>query len=263
MQGGVVVVEHKPLVGQFVERGCQLRVDGVAGEPLDDQLDDVVPFEHAGIFIFSGGGGAAEVVGQPGNVLIGGIGGERLQVHIHYVGRGVYHGMFLHRGGVSAGAISRAVQTIQTVKIGVQPGLGREEHVLDVQAQHGHQPQLFHLVVEVCVGAVELGGSQISRPRGVDHSQTQQMKGHGSGGKDSRTPAWGLSLGQSPPKQRPQQESGQKEEKQQGKGCGDGRQNYACIVAQTVAGRGLQGAEGVVGLEGVLGNQFSGKQHGK
>ena len=208
MQSGVVVVEHKAFVGQLIKGGSQLRVDGVAGEPLNDQLDDVVPLKHAGVFIFSGGGGAAEVVGQPGNVLIGGVGGERLQVHIHYVGRGVYHGLFLHRGSVPAGAISRAVQTIQTIKVGVQPGLGREEHVLDVQAQHGHQPQLLHLVVEVCVGAVELGGSQISRPRSVDHGQPQQMKGHSSGGKDSRTPAWGLSLGQSPPKQRPQQEGG-------------------------------------------------------
>ena len=55
MEGGVVVVEDKALVGQLVECGGALLVDGVAREALQHQLNYIVPLEHTGVLIFPGG----------------------------------------------------------------------------------------------------------------------------------------------------------------------------------------------------------------
>ena len=91
VEGGVVVVEDKALVGQLIQGGGELGVDGVAGEALQHQFDDVVPLKHAGVLVLFCGGDTAEVIGQPLDIVILPVLGQGGQVHIHHVGGGVDH----------------------------------------------------------------------------------------------------------------------------------------------------------------------------
>ena len=89
------------------------------------------------------------------------------------------------------------------------------------------------------------------------------MKYHRPGGKKQ-----GAAAGRPPlrPKvfgQQGQQEGGQEQQDQQRQGGPEGGEQNAGVVPQSVAGGSFQGAEGVVGLEGALGEKLRGKQQGE
>ena len=72
MEGGVVVVEDKALVGQLVEGWGQLRVDGVAGEALQHQLDHVVALQENGQTVgFNAYFSLAQQLGRKGYNVLG------------------------------------------------------------------------------------------------------------------------------------------------------------------------------------------------
>lgn len=135
--------------------------------------------------------------------------------------------------------------------------------MLYIQTQHGHQPQLFHLVLQIGVGGIEFGWGEVSRPGGVDHSQAKQVEHHRPSGKKQGAAAGRPLLRQKAFGQQSQQEGGQEKQDQQRQGGPEGREQNAGVVAQPVVGGGLQGAEGIVGLKGALGEKLGGKQQGE
>lgn len=265
VQGGVVIVEHKALVGHLPQGGGELRVQGVAGEALQHEEDHVVPLKHAGVLVLVCGGDAVKVVGQPLDVPVGSALRHRLQVHVHHIGGGVHHRGGAGRrilvplprrvGGSGAGIHRQAGEVI------VQQVARRYKLVLEVQPEHGHQPQLLHLVVQVGVHPVELLRGQIPAPGQVDRPQAQQVEDrrgrHQHAGKaDVRAGKEEHPAAQDAHKQSGQQH--QQDERDVGHHLFHDDRG---IVRQVIARRHAQGTKGIEVLEDLLGDHLHNVDH--
>ena len=213
VEGGVVVVEYEALVGQLIEGGGQLRVDGVAGKALHHDLDDVIPLEHPGVLVFVGGGDAVEIVCQPSHTIAGRGLCQGGQIHVHHVGGCVDHRLLLGRffrfrwcggagrvGPASAPAIVGTAQPLDGAEVVAQIAFWWDDHVLHIQAQHGPKPQLLHLVINGAVHLVEGAGRQIPLPGEMDDPNPQQMEcGRRGQGESGKSPV-GMQVAYYPPK---------------------------------------------------------------
>ena len=261
VEGGVVVVEHKALMGQLVEGWGELRVDDIAGKTLQHQLDYVVALKHTGILVLPGGRDAVEVLGQPFDLLVGAVLRQGGKVNVHHVGRGVDHRARVHnlrasRLSAAAGAGGAGIRDSDIAEIGVHVGLRREDLVLHVQPKHGQKPQLLHLIVNVGVHLIEPGRGQVPLPGQADHPQAQHMKNHTAAqhqaGKADVEPL----KAHQPSAQDAHQDGGQEHNQDNGKLLQHGGNNHVGVVGEPVVGRGAQRAGAVISLQNGLGNHL-------
>ena len=89
MKRRIEIIEHKALMGQLPKRWCQFLADSISGKPFRRHKDHVITLERSRIFILIGGRLAVKILTEPGNIIVGGIGRQRLQIYIHHIGRGI------------------------------------------------------------------------------------------------------------------------------------------------------------------------------
>ncbi len=251
-------------MGQLIQGGGQLRVDDVAGEALQGEKDHVVPLEHAGVLVLLRGGHAVEVVAQPLDVLVGGPLRQGAQIHVHHVGRGVDHRAGI-LGGV-AGAVPGAAavpQVADGAEVGIQIALHRDDHVLHIQAEHGQQAKLLHLVVGVGIHFIELAGGHVPTPGQVYHAQSHQVEDHHARRQHAgQLPVVPLKA-QQPPAEDGQEQGWQEEYHDDGHAAAHGGGDHIGVVRQLVVRRRAQGAEGVIGLQNLLSDHLHHKDKGE
>ena len=133
--------------------------------------------------------------------------------------------------------------------------------MLHIQPEHGEQPQLFHLVVNVGVHPVEGLGSQVTLPGQADDAQGQDVKNHAAPqhqpGKADVQPF----KAQQPSASDTQQDGGQQEDQENGnrlQHCGD---NDGGVVGELIARRHPQCAGPIVGLKNGLGDDLHPENH--
>ena len=133
--------------------------------------------------------------------------------------------------------------------------------MLQVQPQHGPHPQLLHLVVHVAGHPVQLGGGQLPLPGQVDHTQAHHVdngrrRQHQAGEADVQPLE-----AQHPAAEDAQQDDGQQQHQDDGDTGQHGGHDHIRVVGQAVARRHAQAAEGVVGLEDLLGDELHDEHH--
>ena len=163
--GTVVVFKEDAVGGQLVEGGGALGVDELAGEGLGADGDEVVALQHAGIFVLLRGllGGKVAVEGFKG--FVGGGFLQRGKVDVQDI---ILRGVHVVVGGAQGDGELRVLVS-----------LGREEHVLALQAGGGEQAD----VVDAHLGAGTGGGVQaIDRigavAAGGHHRQGAEVEQH-------------------------------------------------------------------------------------
>ena len=84
-EGIIIVVEDDPLLGQLVQIGGQILVDGSGGKALRAHDNQVVVLQHSGVFVLIGAGNLGTVVIDCQQLFVLGHGVQGIKVNVHNV----------------------------------------------------------------------------------------------------------------------------------------------------------------------------------